>query len=75
MNWIRNPDTEQMVTVFWYWGRKKKVREEDVDTGAAPAQGTEHSVNRIRTALSRKDLVGERLETGKEIMEGRRKVL
>lgn len=33
-------------------------------------QGSEHKVNRASSALSRKDQAGERLETGREAMEG-----
>lgn len=63
-----------MVTFFWYWGKKKKIREGVEDAGAAPAQRSEHSMNTTRTALFRADQLGERLETDREVMEGRREV-
>lgn len=63
-----------MGTVFGHWRGKKEVGEEDEDTEAAPAQGSEHSVNRTKTALFRKDQVGQRLETGREVMGGMREV-
>lgn len=47
-----------------------RVKKGDEETWAAPAQGCEHKANRVGSALSRKDQVGERLDTGREVMEG-----